>query len=251
MRFIRIGTFIGVAVLVLMPVAPAGAADQPLAGKVIVIDPGHQLGNSNPKFARQLAQDRFNGSIVKGCNTTGTATNAGFPEATFTWRVANFLKPMLESKGARVVFTRTKNTYKSFGPCTWDRAAIANEANADAMISIHADGASSGSKGFFAIAPTKIKGWTTKTYAADHALADAMLKGMKAAGGTPSNYIRNQLLVSSEQSTINFSKVPTTIIELGNMRNAREAASMSSKVGQRAYAGYLAVGLERYLRTEE
>ena len=81
-------------------VAPA-APDGPLAGKLILLDPGHQLGNSNPRFRKQMAQTRFNGTIVKGCNTTGTATNSGFPEATFTWRVAKRLKALLEEAGAR------------------------------------------------------------------------------------------------------------------------------------------------------
>jgi N-acetylmuramoyl-L-alanine amidase len=56
----------------------------PLSGTVIAIDPGHQLGNSNPRFASKLAKTKWNGTITKGCNTTGTATNGGFPEATFT-----------------------------------------------------------------------------------------------------------------------------------------------------------------------
>ena len=80
-----------VAVLILAPSASA-APDQPLAGKTIVVDPGHQLGNSNPRFAKQLAQTIFNGRITKACNTTGTATNAGLPEATFTWQVGKRLK---------------------------------------------------------------------------------------------------------------------------------------------------------------
>ena len=46
-----------------------------------------------------MAQTKFNGSIVKGCNTTGTATNAGLPEATFTWKVAQHLKRRLEAAG--------------------------------------------------------------------------------------------------------------------------------------------------------
>ena len=49
------------------------------------------------------------------------------------------------------------------------------------------------------------------------------------------------------RSTINFSKVPTTIIELGNMRNAREARLMSSAKGQQQYAQWLAAGIERFL----
>ena len=58
-------TFIGVA-------PPASSApSRPLEGVVIALDPGHQLGNSNPRFAKQMSQTRFNGSITKGCNTTG------------------------------------------------------------------------------------------------------------------------------------------------------------------------------------
>ena len=59
-------------------ISPAWAAPGELTGAVIAIDPGHQLGNSNPRFAGQMAQTRFNGKIVKGCNTTGTATNVGY-----------------------------------------------------------------------------------------------------------------------------------------------------------------------------
>lgn len=238
---------IAMLVLPLLAVAvPARAADGPLAGKVIVLDPGHQLGNSNPKFRTQIAQSRFNGSIVKNCNTTGTATNAGFPEATFTWKVANHLKPLLEAQGATVLMTRTSNTRDTYGPCVWDRAGFANEHKADAMIAIHADGAPARAHGFFAIAPTRIKGWTTDTYKVDRRLSKAMIAGMAAAGGTPSNYIANHLQIRGDQSTINFSKVPTTIIELGNMRNAKEAARMSSATGQQQYAKWLAAGIERF-----
>ena len=234
------------ALPLLVVVAPAQAADAPLAGKVIVLDPGHQLGNSNPRFRKQIAQTRFNGSIVKGCNTTGTATNAGFPEATFTWKVAKRLKPLLEAQGATVLMTRTSNTRNAYGPCVWDRAGFANANKADALISIHADGAPAGAHGFFAIAPTRIKGWTTETYKVDRRLSKAMIAGMKAAGAPPANYIANQLQIRGDQSTINFSKVPTTIIEVGNMRNAREAALMSSASGQQGYAQWLAAGIERF-----
>ena len=234
------------ALPLLVVVAPAQAADAPLAGKVIVLDPGHQLGNSNPRFRKQIAQTRFNGSIVKGCNTTGTATNAGFPEATFTWKVAKRLKPLLEAQGATVLMTRTSNTRNAYGPCVWDRAGFANANKADALISIHADGAPAGAHGFFAIAPTRIKGWTTETYKVDRRLSKAMIAGMKAAGAPPANYIANQLQIRGDQSTINFSKVPTTIIEVGNMRNAKEAARMSSASGQQQYAQWLAAGIERF-----
>ena len=225
---------------------PALAAPDSLSGKVIVIDPGHQLGNANPAFAKQMAQTKFNGAYAKQCNTTGTATNKGYPEATFTWGVGNELRRLLEARGAKVVMTRSTNSRDDWGPCTWDRAAIATKAKADAMISIHADGAPSSSKGFFAIVPTVIKGYTDDVVHADRRLSTDMVAGMKAAGAPPSNYMRDQIMVSSIMTTINLSDVPTTIVELGNMRNSREAQRMSTKAGQAQYAQWLLAGLEHH-----
>lgn len=223
--------------------------EKPLAGKLVLLDPGHQLGNSNPKFAKQMAQTFFNGTIRKGCNTTGTATNAGFPEATFTWRVAQRLKPMLEAAGATVRLTRTSNSYNAWGPCVWDRAKLANRIGADAMVSIHADGASAGSRGFFAITPALIKGWTDDVVHKDRKLARAMIAGMAAAGAPRSNYIPGQLLVSRDTTSLNVSNVPTVTIEVGNMRNAQEARRMSSAAGQRQYARWLFAGIAHYFAT--
>ena len=71
----------------------------PLAGRTVVIDPGHQLGNHN--FPRQINRLVPAGGFKKPCNTTGTATNGGYPEATFTWQVARLLRQRLERLGAR------------------------------------------------------------------------------------------------------------------------------------------------------
>jgi N-acetylmuramoyl-L-alanine amidase len=239
------GLVVGLAAAPAAAVAP-GAQDGPLAGTLILLDPGHQLGNSNPRFAKQMAQTKFNGAIVKGCNTTGTATNAGLPEATFTWRVAKKLKQQLEAAGADVRMTRTVNSYDAWGPCVWDRAKQANRLGVDAMISIHADGASAGSKGFFVLTPALIKGWTDDVVKKDRRLADAMIAGMRAAGATPSNYIGGQLMVSRDTTSLNVSNVPTVTVEVGNMRNAEEARRMSSDAGQRQYAQWLYAGIERF-----
>ena len=227
--------------------APA-APDGPLAGKLILLDPGHQLGNSNPRFRMQMAQTRFNGTIVKGCNTTGTATNSGFPEATFNWRVAKRLKTLLEDAGARVELTRSSNSYDAWGPCVWDRAKRANRLDADAMISIHADGAPSGDRGFFVLTPGLVRGWTEDVVKPGRRLADAMISGMADAGAPRSNYIRDQLIVSLDTTGLNFSNVPTVTVELGNMRNAQDAGQMVRSAGQRQYAGWLYAGLERFFR---
>lgn len=226
--------------------APVAAAEKPLAGRIIVLDPGHQLGNSNPRFAKEMSATKFNGSIVKGCNTTGTATNAGLPEATFNWRVAKRLRALLEKKGATVVFTRSSNSRDAWGPCTWDRARIGFEAKADAMISIHADGAPASGRGFHVIAPSAIKGWTTDVAKPGRRLARAMISGMTRAGAEPATYLSSPLSVRGDQTTLNFSDVPTVIVELGNMRNKADAARMSTSQGQQQYADWIAAGIEAY-----
>ena len=226
--------------------APAAAAEKPLAGRIIVLDPGHQLGNSNPKFAKEMSATKFNGSIVKGCNTTGTATNAGLPEATFNWRVAKRLRTLLEEQGATVVFTRSSNSRDAWGPCTWDRARIGTEAKADAMISIHADGAPASGRGFHVIAPSAIKGWTTDVAKPGRRLARAMISGMTRAGAEPATYLSSTLSIRGDQTTLNFSDVPTVIVELGNMRNKADAARMSTSQGQQQYADWIAAGIESY-----
>ena len=76
-------------------VAPAQArvTPLPLAGRVVAIDPGHQLGNS--RHPEQIDRLAYVG-LWKPCNTTGTATQSGFPEATFTWRTSRALMRRLE-----------------------------------------------------------------------------------------------------------------------------------------------------------
>lgn len=218
----------------------------PLSGKVILLDPGHQLGNSNPRFSQQMSQKKFNGTTVKGCNTTGTATNSGYPEATFNWKVARQLKGMLEARGARVELTRNSNSRNKWGPCVWDRAQQANRIGADVMINIHADGAPSKGRGFFVLAPGLVKGWTEDVVKPGRKLARAMIEGMTTAGAPPSNYISNQLMISTNTTGLNFSDVPTVTVELGNMRNASDARRMTSVAGQRKYSTWLLSGLENY-----
>ena len=93
---------------------PARAA-HPLAGITVVLDPGHQLGNA--RFPRRTGRLVDAGGFRKPCNTTGTQTDAGFPESTFAFDVATRVRGRLESLGATVVMTRNRNSHDLWGPC--------------------------------------------------------------------------------------------------------------------------------------
>ena len=149
---------------------PLAAKSDPLAGRTIVIDPGHQLGNHN--FPSEINKPVPAGGFDKPCNTTGTATVGGYAEATFAWRVSLRLKAKLEALGARVVLTRKVNSEKRWGPCVDRRGRAGNKLPADLKISIHGDGSyASGAHGFHVIAPTDRAPWTDDIYVSSRRLA--------------------------------------------------------------------------------
>ncbi len=75
----------------------------PLAGRTVVIDPGHQLGNHN--FPDRINRPVPAGGFTKPCNTTGTATDGGYPEATFVWEVSRLVAARLRELGWSTVKT--------------------------------------------------------------------------------------------------------------------------------------------------
>lgn len=113
------------------PPSPPSMAPPPtrlLAGKTIVIDPGHQLGNSaHPSEINRLVDA---GGFQKACNSTGTSTDGGFPEATFAWEVALALRARLKAEGATVVLTRSTNSVDAWGPCVDARGRLGNRVDA-------------------------------------------------------------------------------------------------------------------------
>ena len=122
---------------------------EPLAGKVVGIDPGHDgLNGTAPAV---IDQPVFNGTGYEPCDTTGTATDSGYTEAQFNFNVATYLEADLEAEGATVVLTRTTND--GVGPCVTTRAAIINNAHADVAVDIHADGGPPGGRGFTILEP--------------------------------------------------------------------------------------------------
>ena len=65
---------------------PASSASAPLAGVVVGIDPGHN--GRNYAYPSYLNQQVWNGREWVDCDTTGTATNGGYTETLFNFRVA-------------------------------------------------------------------------------------------------------------------------------------------------------------------
>lgn len=214
----------------------------PTPKRVVVLDPGHNGGNA-------AAPEQINRPVpagrgrTKACNTTGTATDDGYPEHAFTWDVALRTEELLTEAGFEVVLTRPDDM--GVGPCVDERAAIGNRNAAAAVVSIHADGnTASGATGFHIAysAPPLNPAQEDLTF------PTAMRDAFSAAGFTPSSYIGDEgLSPRDDLGGLNLSEVPAVLVECGNMRDATEAAAFTSEPGRQSYAAAIAAGVIAYL----
>ncbi|TQK44187.1 N-acetylmuramoyl-L-alanine amidase [Streptomyces sp. SLBN-118] len=235
------------------PSKPSGGkngATGPLSGKVVVVDPGHNPGNFQHTSEINKLVDI--GTNRKECDTTGTATVDGYTEAEFTRDVSQRLRRLLEKQGATVQFTHDND--RAFGPCVDERARIGNKAKADAVVSVHADGASVGDRGFHVILPALVKAGaadTTNIVGPSRELGTRIAgRFVRATGSAPSNYIGDGtgLDVRKDLGGLNLSTVPKVFIECGNMRDPKDAALLKDSEWRQLAAQGMADGIAGYLQ---
>lgn len=231
------------------PSASAPAGSGPLKGKVVVIDPGHNPGNF--QHTSEINQQVNIGTNSKECDTTGTATNDGYTEAKFTLDVARRMRTVLEKEGATVKFTQDGD--RSWGPCVDERAQIGNKADADAVVSIHADGAGAGNRGFHVILPGSVHSGAADTrpiVASSRELGERVAGSfLRVTGSAPSNYIGGGtgLDVRKDLGGLNLSTVPKVFIECGNMRDSKDAAQLTSSAWRQKAAQGISEGIVSFL----
>jgi N-acetylmuramoyl-L-alanine amidase len=216
----------------------------PLNGKIIGIDPGHDGRNyADPAY---IDRQVWNGREWEDCDTTGTATDGGYTEAQFNFRVAGYLRADLVSDGARVVMTRMSNN--GVGPCVTTRSYIINQAHASVAVDIHADGACAACRGFSILEPVA-DGPNDKVIASSRRFGADIKAAMLA--GTPmpvSNYYgKDGFLARDDLSGLNLTKVPKILIEVGNMKNATDARLLTSARFQREVARALLAAIIKFL----
>lgn len=189
-----------------------------LKNKKIVLDPGH--GGSDP----------------------GAIGPTGVTEKTVTLRVAQDLKKILESDGAKVILTRTKDTEvsKKKSKATdieelQARCDVANRIEADLFISLHMDS--------FINAETS--GTTTyyyeKGFVASRQLSEALQRSVikelktKDRGSKTSNFY-----------VVKNTDVPACLIEMAFISNPKEEKLLYSNSGTQKAAKGIAAGINEY-----
>jgi len=223
----------------------ASASDDVFAGTVVGIDPGHNGGNAGAPEV--INEPVWNGRSQSPCNTTGTATDDGYPETDFTWAVATKLAADLRESGAKVVMTRDSND--GVGPCIDERAKIINDAKADVAIDIHADGAAASERGYSLLIPVP-SGTNDEVVEPSRRYAQLLRTEMRKTGMPLASYLGEGGFVERDDlAGLNLTTVPQVLLETGNMRNAEDARLLKSDRFQARTAAAIKRAMAAYLRS--
>lgn len=242
----RVGIKTAISMLVAastLIVPTATATPSNIAGMVVFIDPGHN-GANDASISRQVTTGRGG---TKDCQTSGTATNSGYQEHTFTWDTALRVRAALTALGVRTALSRGNDN--ALGPCIDERANVANSLRPNAILSIHADGGPPSGRGFhvnYSAPPlNQVQAGPSVQY------ARIMRDQMQAAGIPPSTYIgQGGLYGRSDLTGLNLAQYPAILVECGNMKNPVDSALMESPDGRQKYADALVRGVAGFLATQ-
>jgi N-acetylmuramoyl-L-alanine amidase len=240
---LRVGVAAAAAVVVaasLVSVPHALAQPANIAGMIVFLDPGHN-GANDASINRQVPNGRGG---TKECQTSGTTTDNGYSEHSFNWEVTLRVRAMLTQLDVRTAMSRGNDD--ALGPCVDERAAMANAAQPNAIVSIHADGGPASGRGFHVNYSAPPLNQAQAGPAVQ--LARTMRDQLQASGIAPANYIGSDGLYGRDDlAGLNLAQYPAVLVELGNMKNPADVALITTPEGRQKYATAVVNGIAAFL----
>lgn len=207
-------------------------------GPLVAIDPGHQ----GPGQDMSGVEPNGPGSdIMKARLATGTSgCVSGLDEYELDLDVSLKLRDELLRRGYRVIMTRETH---DIDISNIERCQLANEAGADILLRIHANGSEDSSvAGALTAAPSESNPYTAEIYNSCMKLADDMINAYCETTGL----INRGIWITDDMTGINWSEMPVTILEMGFMTNPGDDAYMADPANQDIMVQGIANGVDVY-----
>jgi len=177
---------------------------------------------------------RMSGTVVidpgHGGKDPGATSVLGFYEKGINLSVALEVARLLEQKGLRVKMTRTDDYFVELE----DRAAIANNINADLFVSIHADSFPKSSRRGYTIYIARSASSSSRQ------AASAIARSMSGTG------LNSFGVQTAGYHVLTGTRGPAVLVELGYLSNRSEAALLRSSSFQNRLAQAVADGISDY-----
>lgn len=211
------------------------ASDRPLLGRTVGIDPGHQRYGNYGRERIAPHSERTQYKVTAG--TSGVSTKV--PEYVQNLRIAFRLRAALEARGATVFMTREGHDVNLSNR---QRALMCNRARCDVVLRLHCDAAGRGSTGIGVY-------WSPIGPAAKASAQAAawMLPSLKRALRPKGAWIRR----TRGFAGLNWSEVPSLLIEMGFMSNPEEDRRLNDPAYQERLAAAMADGVQALLAGPE
>ena len=210
-----------------------------VTGKTICIDAGHQRYGDNALELIGPGSSTKKPKVTSG--TVGKYTHKA--ESEVNLETAKKLKSILISRGYKVVMVRES---QDVNISNIQRAEIANKSNADLAIRIHCDGSgNSALHGYFILTPSSSNKFLSSSIVnSSLRLTKCLLPAIQKTTGATNRGISYR----DDLTGTNWSKVPTVLVEMGEMSNKQEDYALSTPAYQEKMATGMANGIDNYFK---